>query len=443
MAPESRYHLTAAQAAARLGVTRATLYAYTSRGLLRSEPMPGRTRARHYYREDIERLRDKKEMRRDPVNAAARGLHWGGPVRDSGITLIHGGMLYYRGQNAVQLAQTASLEAVAAILWAAAAGERPRLFEQPAAMSLRQLAPLRAVARDPLAVMQAALPIAAALDAAAYDLRPTAVRQTGARIVRLFARIVTRRDSTAPLHEALQAAWGSSGIAVGDAIRVALVLCADHELNVSAFAARCAASAGASPYDVVSAALATFKGYKHGGAAERVLALLDEIDTPNRARAVMAGRLRRGEAVPGFGHPLYPGGDPRAVLLLRLAETSGDAAEWRRVRGVWRAGATLLQDFPNLDFGLAALARTHRLPARAPALLFALGRTIGWLAHAFEEYASGQLIRPRARYTGPPPATDLAEKGSDPAWQRHLTAGGRTRSEKPRTTGPNPEPRRR
>jgi citrate synthase len=403
MPPTSHYHLTADQAAAALGVTRATLYAYTSRGQLRSEPMPGRPRERHYYRADIERLRDKKAMRRDPVNAAARGLHWGSPVRDSGITLIHDGALYYRGQNAVRLAAAASLEDVAAILWDAPGSERARLFEQPPALSLRQLAPLRALAPDPLIAMQAALPIAAAIDTASFDLRPAAVRQTGARIVRLFAQIVARRDLITPIHEALQHGWRSKGVAVGDAIRVALVLCADHELNVSAFAARCAASAGASPYDVVAAALATFKGYKHGGAAQRVLALLAEIGTPTRTRAVMAGRLQRGELVPGFGHPLYPAGDPRAVLLLRLAQNSGNVAEWRRIRGVWQSGSKLLQDSPNLDFGLAALVRTYRLPAHAPALLFALGRTIGWIAHAIEEYASGQLIRPRARYTGPPP----------------------------------------
>jgi citrate synthase len=403
MASNQRYHLTAAEAAAALGVTQATLYAYTSRGQLHSEPVPGQPRRRHYSRDDVERLRARKEMRRDPVSAAARGLHWGSPVRDSGITLVHDGALYYRGQNAVSLAETASLEDVAALLWAAEPGERLRLFDQPAAWSLHQLAPLRALVRDPLTAMQAALPIAAAGDAAAHDLRPSAVRFTGARILRLFAQIVARRDAPVPIHEALQTAWRSKGGAADRAIRVALVLCADHELNVSAFVARCAASAGASPYDVVSAALATFKGYKHGGAAERVLALLAEIDTPDRTRTVIAGRLRRGEVVPGFGHPLYPAGDPRAMLLLRLAEASGNLAEWRRIRAVWRAGSRLLHDSPNLDFGLAALVRTYRLPAQAPALLFGLGRTVGWIAHAIEEYASGQLIRPRARYTGPPP----------------------------------------
>ena len=178
-------------------------------------------------------------------------------------------------------------------------------------------------------------------------------------------------------------------------IRTALVLCADHELNVSAFTARCAASAGASPYDVVSAAMATLKGYKHGGAAERVLALWRRPTHRRVPAPLIANRLRRGERVPGFGHPLYPAGDPRAALLLRLAEASGNEAAWRPFRNLLRAGSELLHDLPNLDFGLAAVTRTYRLPGQAPVLLFALGRTIGWIAHAIEEYASGQLIRPR------------------------------------------------
>jgi citrate synthase len=140
-----------------------------------------------------------------------------------------------------------------------------------------------------------------------------------------------------------------------------------------------------------------------------VLALLTETGTPKDARRVIANRVRRGERLAGFGHPLYPAGDPRAVLLLRLAEASGNDREWQRVRAVSKAGSELLHDLPNLDFGLAAITRAYRLPEQAPVLLFALGRTIGWIAHAIEEYASGQLIRPRARYTGlVPPSNDPA-----------------------------------
>ena len=395
-----RYHLTAAQAAQTLGITRATLYAYASRGQLRSEPVPGRPKERRYYREDLERLLERKEVRRDPARAAARGLHWGGPVLESAITLIHEGRFYYRGRDAVALARTASLEETAGVLWDAEEPERQRLFAQPSALSGRRLARLRTCAKDTFTLLQLALPVGAASDLASYDLRPAAVRQTGARIVRLLAAAIAPREGDRPVHRALQTAWAPKRAEVAEVIRTALVLCADHELNVSSFVARCAASAGASPYDVVSAAMATLKGYKHGGASERVLALLAEARTPKSARAAVASRLRAGETLSGFGHPLYAAGDPRASALMRLAEASGNEAEERAVRHLAKAGSELLQDLPNLDFGLAAVTRTYRLPDYAPALMFALGRSTGWIAHAIEQYESGQLIRPRARYTG-------------------------------------------
>jgi len=368
------HHLTAAYAADLLGVTRATLYAYASRGQLRSEAVPGRPRERRYYREDVQRLLDRKDARRDPAAAAARGLHWGGPVLESGITLIHDGRLYYRGRDALTLAETATLEDAALVLWAADDGERSRLFDQTCPLSPRQISQLRACAKDPSALLQAALPVAARVDLASYDLRPAAVRLAGARIVKLQTAIVAPRAAQLPLHRALQRAWAPGRAEVGDVIRTALVLCADHELNVSAFTARCAASAGASPYDVVAAAMATLRGYKHGGAGERVLTLLAASDTPRHARTQVAARLRRGEHVPGFGHPLYPNGDPRAVVLLRLAESSGHETACRAIGHLRKAGAELLHDAPNLDFGLAAITRAFRLPDQAPALLFALGR---------------------------------------------------------------------
>jgi citrate synthase len=146
----------------------------------------------------------------------------------------------------------------------------------------------------------------------------------------------------------------------------------------------------------VAAALATLKGHRHGGQSERAAAMLRE------PRAI-ENMLRRGETVPGFGHPLYPDGDPRAEMLLRLAEESRNGAVWRRVRGLAKKGHEVLGLHPTLDFGLAAVSLAYRLPEHAPIILFALGRTVGWVAHAIEQYSSGQLIRPRAQYTGPMP----------------------------------------
>ncbi len=400
---EQRY-LTAQQAAEALGVTRATLYAYASRGQLHSELVPGQSRERRYDRDDIERLRERKETRRDPAKAAARGLHWGSPVLESGITCIHEGKVYYRGRDAVKLAREQTLEEAAALLWEAVPGEHSRLFGQPQVLAARQRTRLQNIAKGgPLALLQTALPLAGAADLAAYDLRPVGVRLTGARIVALLATLAAGREARVPVHQMLQAAWAPQKPAVGEVIRTALVLCADHELNASAFVARCAASAGASPYDVVSAALATLKGHRHGGETERLAALFDEAGTPRRCAVAIANRLRRGERLPGFGHPLYPRGDPRAVLLLEMAEASGNSKQWRLARQLAAAGAELLQTRPNLDFGLVAVARAYRLPDHAPLVLFALGRTVGWIAHAIEQYGSAEVIRPRARYVGPPP----------------------------------------
>jgi citrate synthase len=396
--------LTAGEAADALGVSRTTLYAYTSRGQLRSEPSPERTREHRYPREDIDRLLERKETRRDPAKAAARGLHWGSPVLESGLTLIHDGHLYYRGQDATMLAQTATLEQVAELLWGAEPAERGRLFGQAPILSPDHLARLRPFAKaGPLSLAQSALPLCGAADPSSWDLRPQGVRMTGGRIVRMLATLITGRHSGLPVHLALQSSWAPKRPDAGEAIRAALVLCADHELNASAFVARCAASAGASPYDVVSAALATLRGNRHGGATHRLSALFAEVGKPERSRAVLADRLRRGESLPGFGHPLYANGDPRAALLLKMAEGAGNKEAWRSIRRLAKAGADLLQTSPNLDFGLVAIARAYRLPEDAPLVLFALGRSAGWIAHAIEQYASSDLIRPRARYTGPDP----------------------------------------
>src|SRR5262249_55451562 len=142
-----RPYLTARQAAQALGVTLPTLYAYTSRGQLRSEPLPGQPRERRYFREDIDRLRERKEARGDPSKAATRGPHWGSPVLSSNITLIQDGRLYYRGQDVMQLAETATLEQVAELLWEAEPAERGRLFDHPCARSDRSLTKLPALGK--------------------------------------------------------------------------------------------------------------------------------------------------------------------------------------------------------------------------------------------------------------------------------------------------------
>lgn len=366
-------YLTAQEASERLGVSLSTLYSYVSRGMLRSEPAED-SRSRRYRAADVEALLGRKTERRTPEKLLETALHWGGPVCDSALTLIDEGRLFYRGQDAVRLAREATLEEVARLLWEGFPTVEPVAVE--------------ALALEPFAAFQVAVPTVGARDVAAFDLRPEAVRRTGARLLRVLTAVISPAGGrVAP---ALAAAWAPGEVRL---LEAALILCADHELNVSAFTARCVASAGANPYAVVSAALAALGGHRHGGLTRRVEALFEEASRTS-ARQALEGRLLRGEEVPGFGHRLYPQGDPRGACLLELLAADGVARELQEV------GEELLRERPTVDFGLVALARALKLPPGAPLALFALGRTVGWLAHALEQYADGRLIRPRSRYVG-------------------------------------------
>ena len=250
---------------------------------------------------------------------------------------------------------------------------------------------------------QAALAFASATDAQAFDLRPDAVVRTAWRILDLLVGVAAARARGGRIDSALARGWRVHAGAQ-DVIRAALILMADHELNVSAFTARCIASAGSQPYAVVAGALAAIEGVKHGGSTARVESLLATLRRSRSLRAALADRLRQGLRIEGFGHPLYPSGDPRAAALLTLlGEHFHRSPELRFVREFARAGASLTGDAPSVDFALAAASRVLGLPPDSGLTLFAIGRTIGWLGHAIEQYALDRIIRPRARYVGVAP----------------------------------------
>jgi len=190
-----------------------------------------------------------------------------------------------------------------------------------------------------------------------------------------------------------------------DVVRAALILCADHELNVSSFTARCVASAASNPYTVVIAGLAALEGTRHGGASARVESMLESLERSRHPGTAVGARLRRGESIDGFGHPLYKDGDPRAIALLEMVrERYPKSRDLTFVLDVTDAATSITRERPNLDFALASVARVLRLPTGAPLTLFAIGRTIGWIGQAIEQYATGQLIRPRAKYVGVVPS---------------------------------------
>jgi citrate synthase len=148
-------------------------------------------------------------------------------------------------------------------------------------------------------------------------------------------------------------------------------------------------------------------GVKHGGQIELVETFLREVEAAGDARVVISGRLRRGERIPGFGHSLYPEGDPRGAALLSLA-----AEAYPEDPGVDLCGEVAGEVFrlmgarPTVDFALATVARALELPAGGAVALFGLGRTVGWIGHAIEQYEGDSLIRPRARYIGEQPQTE-------------------------------------
>jgi citrate synthase len=265
---------------------------------------------------------------------------------------------------------------------------------------------------QPLPALAVVIPLLACWDPGRFVVRPEAVLPRARILVRrMAAALVLGVDKSSfrdhfgggsvadAVASALGSQAGEEGVA---AINRALVLCADHELNASAFAARVAASTGADIYACVSAAISTLSGPRHGGAASRVEALVAEIGRPEEAERVVNERASRGDPVEGFGHPLYPAGDPRGQLLVDLARSlSPRATEVQTCLALVDAMAHGGRGGATIDVGLVALSSALGLRPGAAVGVFAVGRTAGWVAHALEQVEAGYLVRPRARYLEP------------------------------------------
>jgi len=384
--------LTARQTADRLGIKLDTLYAYVSRGRLRSVMVPG-TRERRYRSEDVEALLDARSSPRPVHSSDPEALM---PVIGSSICLIENGRFYYRGQDTVGLSDWATLEDIARMLW----------LDDKVSDFADVSGPSRSGNAGSISGLiercQSRLITLGDEDLAALDLTRARVARTGWRILReLAACVAPALPSPEPIHRRLAAAWrlGEPG---ADLIRRCLVLIADHELNASTFVARCVASTGATPYAAVAAALGALSGRFHGGETERAEGLFRELLEGSDPMAIMAGRLARGERLPGFGQPLYPDGDPRATAILAVLAQAAPELHALAITAA-EIGLRLIGRHANVDFGLAAAAIGLGLPRSAALGLFVIGRTVGWIAHAIEQYESGVLIRPRARYLGPRP----------------------------------------
>ncbi|MGH8148719.1 MAG: citrate synthase [Steroidobacteraceae bacterium] len=405
--------LRAGEALRLLGVQPQTLYANVSRQRIRAKADPADPRRSLYHAEDVRRLALRRRGRRRDERIAQDAVAWGDPVLPSAVSTVEHGRLWYRGEDTVLLAERSSLEEVAALLWQCPPLEPfresavvppstgfPQTAQQAAYTVMAQLAgrdrpmygrsigSLHAEAQTLFDALSTA--VLRSVAASRTDDHARNRRSSNRAAATRSARKLPLREPRA-LHESLAGAW--SRPAAADLIRRALVLLADHELNASTFATRVAASTGAALSASVLAGFATLSGPLHGGASAALNALIESAERVGAEQAILAS-LAAGQGVAGFGHRLYPQGDIRASALLQRIELAP------MLERLSRAAGELLGEVPNVDFALVALSHSTGLPPDAPFVLFALARTVGWIAHALEQSHTGTLIRPRARYVG-------------------------------------------
>ncbi|MBS1675735.1 MAG: citrate synthase, partial [Actinobacteria bacterium] len=392
--------LTAAQTAARLGVRTETLYAYVSRGLIT------RQRGAHgslFDPLEVERFARARRRSTSPSHGAAREAGADGrplAVIDTDITLIEDGELWIRGVPIDELVTSAAPRFDAVVRWLFARTGLPDPVGAPlegtgAAAARRVLAALPAGA-GAFSRLLAAVAALAADDPERYDLRPDAVARVATRLVAGLVDALPLLDpSSGGPASAPDAARGPIAVrlwprltalpATAARVRVldaALVLLVDHDMAASTLAARAAASARAHPYAVVAAGFGALDSALHGAVSAAAHTMLRQVqDGADPAGAVATATRLSGAGVPGFGHPLYPEGDPRARLLLQLIRETADPAAAsaletaHRIVDVVHARTGL---HPTIDLALAVMVCAWGMPADAGETVFAVARSAGW-----------------------------------------------------------------
>jgi citrate synthase len=414
--PGGSEYLTAAQAVRLLQIKPLTLYTYVSRGLIRSASQPGR-RKRLYYREDIEMLRARGEARHGKGAMAEGAMRWGGqPVVNTSITEITPEGPSYRGRHAVTLAREGrSFEAVSELLWTGVLHDEPMRWElEPPPQGFARM-------MDGIALQGARLPmpriyaLATALLGVAETAESEIRRGTTVAAARQLIHVLTGCIGYLGRRPGFRTPHAGSSVAASvalcffsrpssqavSAINQALVLCADHELSSSTFAARVAASTGAELRACVLAAIAAHSGTTLGGACDRAEDLLHDVKTRHDVKERLAATEQAGARVPGFNLPVYPKGDPRAQQLLHLAQTLvPQSSRSRLIHAFIEEAEHKLHLLPSIEVGMVALAAALGLPERSASALWTLGRSAGWIAHVLEQRLAGFVLRPRARYSG-------------------------------------------
>lgn len=410
MARARQEWVSAEMAAKLLGVKQSTLYAYVSRGLVRSQSANPGQRGRRYCLPDLERLRARSRARKGHAAVAEGALLFGEPVLDTSVSRIDADGPRYRGQSALSLVSAdVSPERVAELLFTGVLPEGEPSWPEPPRSLVSVVRSRAAASSSPLQAMLlalAALPFdedgpggARELDTARILIRLLAVAPVLQKSAKAEQPALTAPDVASALLAALGRSRQAARVRL---VSRALVLCADHELNASTFAARVAAGASADLPRCLSAALCVFSGSRHGGACDAIERFIQDVPFPERALSKVKQSRSSGTPVPGFGHPLYPDGDPRAAPLIEAAESLNANAPAVRTLSALREAMELAGgEPPTIDHALVVASAALELPPGSATAIFAVGRAIGYVAHALEQRASGQLLRPRARYVGP------------------------------------------
>lgn len=191
-----------------------------------------------------------------------------------------------------------------------------------------------------------------------------------------------------------------------EAFDLSMVLYTEHELNASTFSARVTVSTLSDIYSGIVAAIGTLKGPLHGGANEEAWKVLEKVGSPEKAGPWIQDALARKERIMGFGHRVYKTGDPRAAILkphcIALAKEVGED-KWERIAEPIEQAVTTQKNLPpNVDWPSARLYHYMGLEIELYTPIFAMARVAGWAAHIIEQLDHNRLMRPRARYTGPP-----------------------------------------
>lgn len=404
--------LTTKETAEALGVKPETVYAYVSRGLLGSRREPG-SRASTFDAKEVEALarRNRREAATSPGSGADLSVR-------TRITLIDDDRYYFRGVDATELATRHSYEEVAEWLWTdrltpGITFTAPEDTVEVARRAVNAL-PEHTTPTDRLRVAAIA---AAAQDPLRFDLSEKAVLGTARVLIpTLVAALPPAQFAAADGGPLAHRLWTrlTGRPADEESLRVldtALALLIDHDLAASTLAVRVAASARAHAYAAVSAGLGVLEGPLHGAASGLAHRMLLDVLDQGTAVPVIADELRAGRRVPGLGHRLYTGEDPRARVLFALLEQVPRAEPaLLAARDVVATTARHAPLHANVDLALAVFTASSGMPATAGETIFAVARTAGWIAHALEEYGERPLrMRPRGQYAGPRPPQPLPD----------------------------------